>query len=66
MFRTKRLIVLRKKKIYSKILLHCSKGFPVNPLGQKHIGLPLSFSHIASKPQGFGTHGSVVTGVQPT
>ena len=54
------------KKIYLRNLLHCSNGFPVNPFGQKHIGLPLSFSHMASKPQGFGTHGLVVVSVHPT
>ena len=41
----------------SQNLLHCSNGFPVSPFGQKQIGLPLSFSHAALTPHGFGMHG---------
>lgn len=38
-------------------LLQFLNGFPVNPFGQKQIGLPLSLSHIAFVPHGFGIHG---------
>lgn len=41
-------------------VLHFSNGLPVKPFGQKQTGLPLSFSHNAFKPHGFGTHGSEV------
>lgn len=33
------------------------KGLPVIPLGQKQIGFPLSISHKAWTPQGFGWQG---------
>jgi hypothetical protein len=42
-----------------KHLLQFLNGFPVNPFGQKHIGFPLSISHIAFKPHGFGSQGLV-------
>jgi len=41
----------------SKHLLQFLNGFPVNPFGQKHIGFPLSISHIAFMPHGFGSQG---------
>lgn len=40
-------------------LLQFLKGFPVNPFGQKQIGFPLSLSHSALVPQGFGMQGLV-------
>lgn len=40
-------------------LLQFLNGFPVNPFGQKHIGLPLSNSHNAFTPHGFGSHGFI-------
>lgn len=58
-------------RIYSRLimklfyLLQFLKGFPVSPLGQKQIGLPLSSSHCALSPHGLGSHGSC-GGLQPT
>jgi hypothetical protein len=43
--------------IESKYLLQFLNGFPVNPFGQKHIGFPLSISHFAFMPHGFGSQG---------
>ena len=40
-------------------LLQFLKGFPVNPLGQKQMGFPLSFSQRAFIPHGLGLQGSV-------
>lgn len=50
--------------VVKRYLLQFLNGFPVNPFGQKHTGLPASISHIAFKPHGFGSQG-LLGGLHP-
>lgn len=55
---------ISKECVRNEYILQFLNGFPVNPFGQKQIGFPLSNSHIAFKPHGFGSQ-AFVGGLHP-